>query len=274
MPESEPIYMQPQDPNQPAAPLGAPVPPPQPMTQQPAMPPQQPMMQPTMGPMPMQPQPMQPLPGGKKNLLKKILIPVIVLVVGVGVFLALSFLKSPYPKYKAATATSFNGYSVDTFSDWTKKDESSGRQKVLTYTSYVDEKKKDDKNIHAQHVVLVQSSVIPKSQLVAEVKEEIISEFTKDSFFDGLAEEIKSCSTFDSKDSKSVDALKVKNAFVVIDLSFACPKTGDEPAIKGIGRVIVSNDGSLAVSLLAATDGVYTKNQVVLEDAALSIVKE
>ncbi len=268
MPESEPKFMQPQDPSQPAAPQGAPVPPPQPMMQQPATPPQ-PMMQPTMGPMPM-----QPLPGGKKNLLKKILIPVIVLVVGVGVFLALSFLKSPYPKYKAATATSFNGYSVDTFSDWTKKDESSGRQKVLTYTSYVDEKKKDDKNIHAQHVVLVQSSVIPKSQLVAEVKEEIISEFTKDSFFDGLAEEIKSCSTFDSKNSKSVDALKVKNAFVVIDLSFACPKKGDEPAIKGIGRVIVSNDGSLAVSLLAATDGVYTKNQVVLEDAALSIVKE
>jgi hypothetical protein len=272
MPEREPTHMQPQDPNQPVAPVGAPVAPPQPMAQpmpQPTMPPQQPMMQPAMGPMPM-----QPLPGGKKGLLKKILIPVIVLVVGVGVFLGLSFLKSPYPKYKAATPTSFNGYSVNTFSDWTKKDESSGKQKVLTYTSYVDEKKKDDKNIHAQHVILAQSGVIPKSQLVAEVKEEIISEFTKDSFFDGLAEEIKSCSTFDSKDSKSVDALKVKNAFVVIDLSFACPKSGDEPAIKGIGRLVVSNDGSLAVSLLAATDGAYTKNKVVLEDAALSIVKE
>lgn len=290
LPPQQPMQPQPQlQPQQPVMPQ-MPV---QPVMQQPAM--QQPVMQQPapqqpnviqpnvpgqpVG-MPMQPQmPMQPMGagmsmgslGGKKSM-KKVLIPVILVIVSVGVFFGLSLLRNQTPSYKAPVETTFNGYKVSTYTNWEKEESSENGLKSVTYSDYVTDKKA--KFVHAEHYIGVASNLVPKGALVAEFKQQIISEFTGESFFDGLKDEINSCKSISSKESKSVDALSVKNAFVVIDFNFACPEVDETPALKGIGRLVISNDGSLAVSVVGASQDVYTKNSKNLDKAAMSIVKE
>lgn len=147
--------MQPQDPLQPQQPNAMPVPPAppvQPMPVAPAPPQPTPFAQPGAAmqqpvapqvigtPVPVQPaapsfgaplQPQAPLPpmGGGMPMLKmgggrsvkKILIPIAVVLVAVGVFLGLRFLKDPYPSYKQPTEITFADHKVATFTDWVKK---------------------------------------------------------------------------------------------------------------------------------------------------------
>lgn len=254
--------MQPQSPTPlPPQQFNTPPPPPVQPTQPPMQPPQM-----TNAPLP---PPMAPLSKVSK---KRFIGPIAALVVFGLAYGGFGALRQPYPTYKSTQDITYNGYKVSTFTDWDKKDGNTGSYKSVSYTDYVSSSSQE--NIHAQHSIVVAENLLPKSSLVASTKQELIENYTSDNFFEDIRKEISTCTSLTEKNAAAVEATSVKDAFMVVDFTFTCGESGIYASMKGIGRVVISNDGSFGASLVGARKEVYEKNTSLLTEAAHSIAKE
>ncbi len=180
------------------------------------------------------------------------------------------------PQYSKLETKSLQGYSYKTFEDWSQASVNSGSVYTMQYNDYISDKNDTaNKSLYAQHIVSVELKAIPTSALTEINKTQLKTELAKTdgTLFASLQKSIEGCSKMQDA-TVVVNDSPVKDAFVSADLSFYCVQLDSKIRIRGVGRVIFSDDGSAVTVIILAADTVFNKNEAVFKSVLDSVIKQ